>query len=373
MMLYSTSVLTEASYYFFSLSVLYFLEKGSNMRNVKYLFIGFFFLVFTVLIKPTGLILSGTVVVYLLSRKQLKNVFFPILCILTILIWGMSVDYYFFKDDEYTENVLAKSSNNRFTTILGNAAQRSGKYFRFYLPFNVFPPLLLMGDNFTKDYSDISSLSKTIGWMVSATIFIGFVSYLRKRRLNLFTLFFLSSFAISFNWSSAAYGRHISPYLLFFIIFFIYGLRTVSDNLPLRESGARNGAFTILIIVLVAFSLMNGLHNSRYMKSSGYSLSWIGLWEAIDYLRFRCTDSDVIYNNQPFAIYLETGCETVSYYNDYNHSAYITDLNVTYIVLDYFDREKDDRLLKLIESSLEEYKIVFYGRENLSRVYRVSR
>jgi hypothetical protein len=134
--------------------------------------------------------------------------------------------------------------------------------------------------------------------------------------------------------------------------------------------------FSLIIASMVVFSVLNGVHNSASVKGSWVSPSWRDFYEASDYLKKRCTREDVILNNEPFAMYLETGCKTVSYYPYYNElppnlSSYIDEHKVTYVVLDDFNRKLDVQLLSLVESTPEGFERVFSGRENLTVVYQL--
>ena len=377
MMLYSKSVLTESSYFFFSLCTLYFISKSDTTGKSVYRTVGFFFLAFSVAIKPTGMILSATVILYYLLKRNVKTAFFPALCIIAVILWGLSVNYFFLKDSEYTEVVLAKKSEHRVLSLALNAAEKFIEYFRFYVPLNVFPLLLYSAGNFTKDYAAIGLASKVIGVAVSAILWIGVAAYVKKKGFTLFLLYVISSTAIAFNWSIAAYGRHISPYLLFFIIYFVYGLKSIVSPFPMKGIFSRNVIFSLIIASMVAFSVLNGVHNSVSLKGTWISPSWTDFFETSDYLKKRCSGNEVILNNQPFAMYLETDCKTVSYYPYYeelpkNLSAYIADVGVTYVVTDDFRKQNDVELENLLSSNTKRFRKIYSSKEHLVTVYEVT-
>ncbi len=333
---YSTIMMSEIPFLFFSLLIIYFFIQTINQDKPfqqPQLYVVIALSAYAFHIRTAGLALIGGIVLYLLLRRQFAYLGaylggFILLCLPWFLrgrnLGGNGyIQQLFMKNPYRPEEGMMDVSD-----FFGRFFENLGRYISKEIPNGMFPSIQV-------DYrADIEVSGILLGLSFLALIVFGLIKLPRYR--SLFIWYFIGTFGILLLWPEVWFGiRFVLPLLPFFTFFFFYGIYEILNFLSKKIAlDLQVNPLILLASVLLFMPQLKALNASAGKR---YDSRFQNYFDMADWVKNNTAPNAVICCRKPSLFYLFASRKTVRYQSTMDYNAFIQDLNkkeVTHVVVD---------------------------------------
>ncbi len=330
---YSTLMMTEIPFIFFSLLLVWFLLKINYNKSphkdinfiVSVLVLGFLFY-----IRSVGISIFGALVIFMLFNKKIKHLLYLVFLymglVLPWIIRNAMVTNSF--ETSYLEEVLMK---NPYRPYLGHLNIVSGIE-RIWLNLKLYLSTEIPNGIFYNFVSETPNYFST-GGIIFSLIVIGLAIFgiIKIKKFSLFFAIYLgATFFILLLWPEAWTDvRFILPILPFLIIFSIIGLYEIINRFMFKIN-------PLLLTILIIFNL-SSLEELNIKAKSDYPPGWRNYFSIARYCKKNLTEEDIVCCRKPAFFYFFSEKKGLKHKFTKDAEKLLQDLkdnNVTYVVLD---------------------------------------
>jgi hypothetical protein len=333
---YSTIMMSEIPFLFFSLLILLLFIKTSEQENPfkhPHLYFVIVLSAFAYHVRTAGIALVGGIILYLLFRKRFAYLGayvggFALLC-LPWFLRGRSLNAngyinQLFMKNPYRPEEGMMGLSDFFSRFLENL----GRYLGREIPNGLFPSISV---NYQ---ADLETSSVLFGLALLALIVFGIVKLPLYR--NLFIWYCLGTFGILLLWPEVWFGIRfllpLIPILTFLLVYGVYHLVVfVLKKLTLE---VKPNPIILLLAILLFLPQLKLLHAAADKR---YDSRFQNYFDMASWVRENTDPYAVISCRKPTLFYLFANRKTAGYLNSTDYNAFILNLNsngVTHVVID---------------------------------------
>lgn len=364
MMIYSRTILTEVPYTFLSLLALLLLHKSRESKFDNIFIAGGFFVLLASLTKGFGIILLASSIAYFAMKRNYKKAAYFILIIAGFIVVAYLIKYYFL----YTQPFPAKAYQP--AKVSGRLISNITEYLFYFIPMNLVTPMLFLVKVFSK-----GTYLYFIGFFISLIIGIGFVKQIRESMniFHIYTLIFTAFIVLTRGVSGN--GRYMMPILLFFMIYFLDGLKyivfktnTVKLSLP-----SKNGLFIAILLVLISSSFFGGVLLSKTSHYKEMPAAWENYFKATEWITAHSLEDDIIMTARHNDFYLYSNRKVVPPSRDSEDTMeQIERYNVKYVMETSTRGSSQEALISsAVSKNIDNFELVYSTESPVARVYAV--
>jgi len=333
---YSTMMMTEMPFLFFSLLSFWFFLKGHKEQNRgSYLFyaVAFIFFIISFYIRTLGIAILAAYGLVLLFEWKAKWK------ILAAYIIGFIICYapWFIRGKNLGGNSYLKQllMINPYRPELGEAGISNfvlrfftnlGRYISREIPEVLFP---------YKDFNykeAVSAIEWIVGTMIIVIVVWGIIKLGRHRKLIIG--YMTATFAVLLIWPDVWVGiRFVLPTLPFIILLFLNGLYSIFKTLQ-KKINIPIPTWISLVLILPFIGEISDL-NAK--SKSGYTSKWENYFKIAKAIKAEGNSNIVISCRKPTLFYLYSGTHTTGYKYTLDDQEFLADLElrrVDYVVLE---------------------------------------
>lgn len=358
---YSSIMMSELSFIFFSLLMIYLFFKSIDQENPfkrPELYAAIVLSVFIYHIRSAGIALIGGVVLSLAFRKKWKY--------LGAYIVGfglLSLPWYFrnksLGGNSYLSQLMMKNpyrpeeGNVDFGGLFDRIIENLGRYIGKEIPNGLFAQIQV-------DYkADVET-----GQIITGLFFLGFIIFglikLPKYR-DLMVWYILGTVAIVLLWPNVWFGvRFILPLIPFFLFFFFYGiyrfLEFLSSRLKLSTS------LSPLIMLIGLFAFMPSMKLLKEQADTRMAPKYRNYFQLANWANTNLPKDAVICCRKPSLFYLYSDRKVVRYAytdNDKELLRNMAEAGVTHVIIDQLGFSSTGRyLVPAYQKNQQKFKLV---------------
>ncbi|MGK7391185.1 MAG: ArnT family glycosyltransferase [Candidatus Cyclobacteriaceae bacterium M2_1C_046] len=358
MLFYSSIMMSEVPYLFFSLLTLYFFINIRSEFSIKdkYLYLTLLALVLTYYIRSLGVaLLLGMLIHLLIQRKWKHSTFFVILFILMALPWsirssnlGGSSYMNQLKMVNPYQPALGEASTGDFIDRIGENLVR---YVTKEIPSAFYPA-------FDPEYGKDAGAGDWLFGMVLIGFGIWGLWLIKQYRFLLLG-YLLATFGILMLWPQVWYGvRFIVPIIpLFYIALGAVLAYLFYQRFKFNETGWK--PYLLLLLALPLFSSVEKLHKEAY---SPYHPAWENYFKAAVWAKNNLPKDAVISTGKPTLFYLYSDRPTDRYPFNENQEELMKQLKSTvdYVVIDQVYGNTIRYLLPVVQENRDQFEMVLH-------------
>jgi hypothetical protein len=354
---YSTIMMSEIPFLFFSLLIIYNFIKSVEQANPfkhPHLYLVILFSSFAFHVRTAGIALVGGIILYLLFQKRFKYLIsYLVGFILLAIPWflrgqasgGSSYVNQLFMVNPYRKEEGMVDLGGLFTRFFKNLERYIGKE----IPNGIFPGYEV---NYQEDVA--------IGGIFFGLLLIGLMVFglikLPKYR-NLFIWYCLGTFAILLLWPEVWFGvRFELPLIPFFSFFALYGLY----QLLVLFSNKINLQLNPLVLTVLLLFLLPQVKDLSANADARYPSRFKNYFDVADWVGKNTSEDVVVCARKPTLFYLFANRKTVKYAYSLDYSKVLNGLDsneVDYVVLDALGYSSTGRYLApVIQGNPERFK-----------------
>lgn len=356
---YSTIMMSEISYLFFSLlAILIFIKMDKHKNPVKNpLFFGMLAaLMASIYIRTAGVALLGGIVLYLLVRKNWKYAISSFAgFIILILPWQIRSQS--LGGSPYIKQLLRI---NPYRPELGPAGigdfinrffANLQRYITKEIPTGLFPFKEVQ-------YDKTQATEWILGIILIGLIIYGI--YNVKAYRDIFITLIICTFGILLLWPEVWYGvRFVLPLIPFLMFCALWGLYELL-NILLTKANSSLNPLILLILALLNFSPIQEL---KARAKAPYPPAWKNYFDLAEYAQKNVSPNDVICCRKPFMFYVFSKRYTCYYKNTPDKEEFLKVLDersVDYVVLEQLGFGSTARYLyPVIKEYQEKFPVVY--------------
>lgn len=372
---YAIISMTEIPFIFTSLGTIYFLirmEKQKLPFKDYNFWLFFILLIFCYYIRPTGIVLIGGIILFLLFEKKWK-----LACIISAGFLICAFPWYLRNKSiggyRYTSNITLK---NYYRPELGPMQTVGDWLNRFekntvrYASQEI--PSALLGYRIDDNNAYVNPKPKDRNWLAGILfIALGIIGLIRIRMFKwLITLYMAGNFAILIIWPEVWFGVRlmltIVPLLYLIIILALYdGVSWISKKLNLHEK--IRVSFLPFIFLLFIFVLKDGITYLVNSAKGSMPPGYAQYFEIAKWAKMNIPHTSVVACRKPELFYLYSDCKTTNYLLTINADSLISNLKAnkaTHVVLDELGFSSTGRYLQpaLLKNS-EKFKLISHTQD----------
>ena len=390
---YATKLLSEIPFLFFSLLSIYFFllaEKenfGSNKPITKNQGLNFFafsllFLLISFYTRTIGITLAAAFAVVLLSKKQYR-----LFAILAVIISAALFGWYLYTNaevsgkDSYFDQFLRADLydyNSPPATISDFAERVGGNSFFYFLnsiPETVFSPLQALVNFFGRQM-----LMPLSAFLFFVFIF-GLVIFTKKNYFNVFSIYAIFYVIFLLFWpyaDTSITNRFLLPVMPLLLMFFVFGLKSISETQWLRKISVKGLSFAALILILMCgVSLASDAYFIYTQEQRQFTPSYKDIQDVSSWLKENAAPGSTVYSNEWQRIYLLSGIQGYASPDHLNKpllQQFFKKNNFTYVVLLNLDKPEEAEYWpeKPILQQMMSGKEVYTSKSGNAVVYKIN-
>ena len=359
--IYSRKILTDIPYLFFFLTFILLIYQYQNSKEKKYFLFSILFLILLLFTRIVGIVVLAVILLYSIIKKQTRDiVILGIVLLFFVLYLFYTNNYWLNPMSDFGE--FGPKSEGIVSTEFGRILlERFIGYFFYFIPLNLVSllniPIYLYDTSisFQSPIISVNNLVLVLGGLTSTVAIYGL--YLSaKKNLRLFEIItIIYTVSVIIEHRVTGNGRYMLPILLFFIIYFIIGLK----NIGFFNRRIKHIYIYELILMLLIFSSLGSSillsiknHNSLNPETTENYIA-ISRW-----ISKNTPDDAVIIVSNPQFMYLYSNRKAVEFPGSFSHTeGYIYKYNSSYIVLaGYYDENTNIEYKKQLESDINKFK-----------------
>ncbi|MFH0861086.1 MAG: glycosyltransferase family 39 protein [Candidatus Altiarchaeota archaeon] len=375
-MIYSRKILTDVPYLFFFLTFMALTYQHQNSNDRRYFIYSLFFLIPLLFTRIVGIVVLTVMLLYSIGKKQSREaVIFGALVLLFVVYLIYTHNYY--SNPTIDLNEFGPEGGILSLDFFRILLERFIGYFFYYVPLNLFPLFNLlvylypMSISFSLPLLSLNNLLLVSGCLISIVMSYGLYTT-AKKNITLFeiiTIVYLVSIIIEHRVTGN--GRLLLPVLLFFIIYFISGLRSIKI---LNQKVASMLLYEIILLLIIVsalgFSITLSVVNHK-SKNPDSTENYITLAK---WIQENTNESDIVISDRPFYMYLYSDRKSIDF-SEYSLEA-IKRSNITcgmYIVLGgYYSPDANLAYKDILKSNRNRFR-ERYSLDDHYSVYEVLR
>ena len=362
---FSTIMMSEIPFLFFSLLSIYFFFKAYNQTGKREItnYIGaFIFFMVAFYIRTLGIALLasfGLVVIFDLKKKwKVLAAYIPAFVLFFVPWWlrsqhlgGNSYINQLVMINPYRPELGPINAGELYVRIIKNIE----RYITREIPDVLFPFK-------TFNYRDEASIGEWItGILIAAIIIAGIVNL--KRYKKLVVGYMGSTFVALLLWPDVWVGvRFVLPLLPFLLMGFLNGIQFLFTALRKKLNYTKTMPLWPVLLILIAFYPdVRNLHKKAKMK---YEPKWNNYFETAKWFRKREITDVVVSCRKPVMFYLYSGTFTTKYKYTQDDKDLITDLRARktdYVVIDQLGYSSTFRyLFPAIQNNSDQFELILH-------------
>jgi len=362
MMIYSRTILTEVPYTFFSLTALLLLHKSSKNEKLELFVLGGIFVFLASLTRIVGITLFASSILYFVIKKEYKKAAYFVLIIASFIFVGYLANYHF---SIFHRPSKAYSPQRLFGRIAGNVKE----YLLYFIPVNMVTPMLFLEEVF-----GIKNYLYVVGFFVSLITGLGFIKQI-KRGTNIFHIHTLVFTAFIFiNAGVAGNGRYMMPLLVFFLVYFVEGLKQIVYKTRTLKSFSiePNVACATLLLVLLSSSFCCGTLLARASHYREMPIGWKNYFSAAEWIVNHGSENNIIIAARHNDFYLFSNRKVVPIANPADIMNIIERYKVRYVMESSTGGDSQEEIIASAVSRYnDKFELVYSTGEPFARIYEV--
>jgi hypothetical protein len=385
---FSTSLMSEIPYLFFSLLALYLYEQSITRPKNQWLFwLTIALSVFPMHCRSVGLAFSASwLLTNLLTKRYRYMLAHAAVLALTVVLFHMATTW----DNGYLIQIVQRNTYNpdagfvTFGEMVRRIMQNIQAYGSYILQRSLFPMPPQTSKGIEAIVTAVCLISVLAGWVRSL--------FGPMRFLSLYVFMYFGIFLMwQTQWSSERFVAGVIPFLYFFLLFgiegavtFALGPKGVSARrrlkalaLPLEHPSGLSRAFVwtaaiLILITNVAFQI------SYAKKEQALGPDWKNFYSCADWIRINTPPGAVVMNRKVELFYIRSNHTGViyPYSRDVNKvMKAIDDSRVDYVIFDNFAWTATTReyLYPAIEAFQDRFQMVYALNSPPTAIYKVIR
>lgn len=366
---YSTIMMSEISFVFFSLlSVFFFLkliDKNFSIRS-PYLYLTVICIVFDIYIRTQGIALLFAFIAYLLIIKQFRTaIIFAGISIICLAPWqirssnlgGSSYMKQLMRVEPYNSN----SKQMEFTDWLNRIQENSSRYISKEIPNALFPKMKVKYKN-PKTGKIIPAKASYwfAGFLIIALTLLGIWRIEKFRWLLL--ILYASTFGIYMLWPQVWFGiRFILPMVPLTYLFSIVGVFFILELLTNNKLNLENNKVAAVfgLLLLIQVKPIQDLHKKSNIP---HPKNWSNFLLLGEWCNENLEQDAVIANRKPGLIYATSQRKTAGFLYTNDRELMINDMKknkVTHVILEQLGFSQTGKFLyPLIQKEPDKYTVI---------------
>jgi len=362
---FSTIMMSEIPFLFFSLLSIYFFFKAYNQtgkREITNYIAAFIFFMVAFYIRTLGIALLasfGLVVIFDLKKKwKVLAAFIPAFVLSYAPWWlrsqhlgGNSYIKQLVMINPYRPELGRLNVGDLYVRIIKNIE----RYITREIPDVLFPFK-------TFDYRDEASIGEWItGVLIAVIIIVGIVNL--KRYKKLVVGYMGSTFVVLLLWPDVWVGvRFVLPLLPFLLMGFLNGVQYLLTAIHKKLIFTKIMPFWAVLLILIAF--YPDVRNLHQKARKRYEPKWNNYFAIAKWFRKREITGVVVSCRKPVMFYLFSGTFTTNYKYTQDDKDLIADLKVRktdYVVIDQLGYSSTIRyLIPAIQNNSDQFELILH-------------
>ncbi len=371
LLMYSTIIMTEIPFLFFSILAIYAFLKVNYNKPIwrdSYFYATILLLTISFYIRTSGLALMIGLVLYLLLTKHWKH------ALIIILAVGLFATPWQLRNQKLGGSTYIKQLQmvNPYRPELGKAgfgdyATRFSNNVSRYLTKEI--PAATV--SFVKaNYRQAASLGQWLFAIAFFMIIIFGVLTLKKYKLLILT-YLAGTLIILLLWPDVWVGiRFILPTVPFLLLGMVHGLQELLTKITPRVTHR----YIVWLPVLIALLLFPGIKKLHQNARQDLKPEWANYYSLAEWSKENLADSSVIACRKPHLFYLNSNRFTVNYKYTENGQSLIDDLidkQVDYVVMDQLGYSSTFRYLyPVIQNYPDRFELVHEINDPQTYIFR---
>ncbi len=354
---YSTIMMSEIPYMFFSLLIIYLFIKSLEQEN-PFLHPQLYFVIllssFGYHIRTAGLALIGGIILYLLFRKRFAYLGAYVIGFVGLAIpWflrGRSIGGNGYINQLFMVNPYRPEEGTlTISSLFSRFFENLGRYLGKEMPSGLFP-------GFKIDYQgDLETSAVFFGLLLLGIIIFGIIKLPRYR--DLFIWYCVGTFGILLLWPEVWFGvRFVLPLIPIFTFFMLFGVYNIIKTMATKME-VNVSPFIPLILLLFLFPQLKALNT---VSKARYEARFKNYFDIAEWVGKNTTEDAVICCRKPTLFYLFANRKTTRYASTFDQEAVLegfADDNVTHVVIDGLGYSSTGRyLVPVVQNNPERFK-----------------
>jgi hypothetical protein len=386
---YSSSLMSEIPYLFFSLLALFLYEKSiSNPKNAWLFWLTVVFSIFPMHCRSVGLAFSASWVLTNLITKRWRFAAAHMgLLVLTVIVFHMLTSW----ENSYLVQIIQKNTYDPEAGFVTLAEMTQ----RIVQNIQAYGSVILLRSLIPFPFAATPGLQALIAWIFLLSILIGWIRSLfgPMRFLSLYVFMYFGILLMwQTQWSSERFVAGVIPFLYFFLLFGLEGVVGLFAKLEKKTTfvgrlitmtkggGAPSTTGRVVVWGTVAITLLcNVAFQTSYQRQSqALGPDWKNFYSCADWLRTNTPAGAVVMNRKVELFFIRSKRAGVMY--PYSHDVnkimkVIDDSRVDYVVLDNFAWTSTTRqyLYPVLQTFADRFQMVYVLNNPPTAVYKVVR
>jgi len=306
---YSSLILSEIPYLFFSLWGLVLFQKWEKNRNIRSFLVALLIIGIAYYMRSIGIVFGGALLLYFAVRKEIKFLLIGS-AVLVILALPWNIWTQIHGGSSYFHQLISKNPYSPYlgTVSLSDMVQRAifnfKGYFFSYIPDVYLPDFI----NFTRKLSQGQSIF--LGVLLIIPLLVGyFVRLVRKRSLMEFYL--LGYMGTLLLWPEVwLTNRFLVGIVPFIIFYFLLGFREIPILLKWQSSISKPLLQFVFLILLIP--TLWGQLNFQNAQTI-YTSDWKNYFAAAEWVKNNTSPETIVACRKPYLFYIRSTRKTVKF------------------------------------------------------------
>lgn len=358
---YSTTMMSEMSYIFFSVLTIYLVSKIDFKRPLiknYHLFFAIITLTISYYIRGVGIALAVGVFLYFVFLKQWKYLITTVSGFVLLYLPNITSSSGYLASLQYKNLYRVESGEAGILDYLSRISYNCARYFYIEIP-KTFLPFI--------EIKEFTIAGYVVGLIATSLVVLTMVRLMKQR--SLITIYFLCTLFILLLWPEQWVGvRFLLPLFVFIIFSIVYGLYMVFNEFKL------NPKYLYGIIVIYILFHANSYHKLHQFAQSKLPANWYTYFLMADWVKHNTESDDVFIARKESLFYLESNRKAYRYKFTTDPQEMIADFeekNVDYVVLDGLGFSSTSRYLRpVIEKHPERFEKVCKISRSRTTLYK---
>lgn len=355
---YSSIMMSEVPYLFFSLLTLYFFIKVGSKFSIKdkYLYLTLLSLILTYYIRSLGVALLIGILIHLLAQKKWKHsAFFVIIFLLLAIPWSIrssKLGGSSYMNQLKMVNPYQPSMGEAGTAdFIDRIGENLVRYVTKEIPSAFYPA-------FDAEYGKAAGAGDWLFGLLLISLGIWGLWLIRHYRFLLLG-YMLATFGILMLWPQVWYGvRFMIPIIpLFYVAIGAVAAYLFYERFKLKENNWK--PYLLLLFTFPLFSSIEKLHKDAY---SPYHPAWDNYFKAAVWAKNNLPEDAVISTGKPTLFYLYSERPTLRYPFNEDNQELLEQLHkrVDYVVIDQVYGNTIKYLLPVVQQNRDRFEMVLH-------------
>jgi len=306
---YSSLILSEIPYLFFSLWGLVLFQKWEKNQNIRNFLVALLIISIAYYMRSIGIVFGGALLLYFAVRREIKLLLIGIAVLIVLALpWNIWTQMH--GGSSYFQILTSKNPYSPYlgTVSASDMVQRAFFNFKGYF-FSYIPEVYLPGFiNFTKKLPQGQSIF--LGILLIVPLLVGYIVRLVRNR-SLMEFYLLGYMGTLLLWPEVwLTNRFLVGIVPFIIFYFLLGFREIPILLKWQSSISKPLLQFVFLILLIP--TLWGQLNFQNTQTI-YTPDWKNYFAAAEWVKNNTSPETIVACRKPYLFYIRSTRKTVKF------------------------------------------------------------